>query len=105
MLRIYEVSLQVLRELRGTIDGIEKRDPDLARQARRCGASVVLNIAEGSGSIGRNQRARYATALGSAKELRGCVDVALAGGYVDDLTPSTRDRLERVIATLINLVR
>lgn len=105
MLDIYEVMLRVLRELRDTIRAIERNDPPLADQAKRAQASVVLNIAEGSGSIGRNQRVRYSNALGSAKELRACIDVALACGYVEGVAPSARDKLERVIATLINLVR
>src|SRR5579872_6893790 len=65
MLRIYDDMLDVLRAIRGAIEAIEKRDSDVARQLRRAASSVVLNIAEGSGSFGRVRTARYRTALGS----------------------------------------
>ena len=105
MLRIYGISLLVLRGVRHTIERIGRKDSDLARQARKCASSMTLNTGEGSGVYGKNQRLRYATALGSAKELRACIDVAVALGYVDDVDAVTRDPLEHVIATLINLVR
>jgi hypothetical protein len=66
---------------------IEARDGDLARQMRRAMASVALNIAEGQGSRGGNQRARFATALGSMRETKACIDVAEAS-----VTPASRPR-------------
>ena len=50
-------------------------------------------------------RARFHTALGSAAEVRACLDVAEALGYVDDVDPVLRDNLDRVIATLHRLTR
>jgi four helix bundle protein len=49
----FEHGIRVLRAIRGAIGAIEKRDPNLARQLRRAASSVVLNIAEDSGSFGR----------------------------------------------------
>ena len=46
MLRIYPVVLEVLGELQPVVGVIERRDRDLARQLRRCSASVALNLAE-----------------------------------------------------------
>jgi four helix bundle protein len=40
--------------------------------------SIPLNVAEGSYSQGRNRRARYYTALGSARETLACFEVAEA---------------------------
>jgi len=103
MLRIYEVSLSVIRRLRGVLGAIERHDPDLARQLRRAASSVTLNVAEGSSSQGRNRKARY-NALGSAKELRACLHVAVAAGYLERLDDALVDENERVIATLIRLI-
>ena len=102
MLRIYDVSLSVIRRL--PLGAIERRDGDLARQLRRAAASVTLNLAEGSNSQGGNRRARYFNALGSAKEVRACLDVARAFGYVDAVDAALADEVERIIATLVRLV-
>jgi hypothetical protein len=51
MLRIYEVALRVIAELRPVLVTIERKDRDLARQMRRAASSVVLNTqARGPGS-------------------------------------------------------
>src|SRR4051812_29308221 len=82
MLRIYPVTLEVLRQLRPLVRRIELRDKDLARQLRRCSVSVALNVAEGMHSRGGNRTARYHTALGSAQETLACLEAAEACGYV-----------------------
>ena len=46
MLRIYPVSLQMVRDVRLLADEIARFDRDLARQLRRASMSVVLNVAE-----------------------------------------------------------
>lgn len=104
MLRIYPVVLETLRDARGLIAQIEQRDSDLARQLRRCSASVALNLAEGSYSRGRNRQARYHSALGSARETLACFEVACALGYVSTLEPELVAKLNRVIGTLVRLV-
>jgi four helix bundle protein len=104
MLRVYEVIVVMLRLLRGVIERIEKRDPDLGRQLRRAASSVALNTAEGSDSMGRNRLARYHTALGSMRETVACLDVAVAWGYVDGLDPELVALMNRVTGTLVRLV-
>jgi four helix bundle protein len=104
MLRIYQVALSVIRRLKKLLGLVERRDPDLARQLRRAASSVVLNIAEGSSSQGKNRNARYYNALGSAKEVKACLEVAIAFGYIDSVDDALADELERIIATLINLI-
>jgi four helix bundle protein len=101
MLRIYDVALRVLEEMRPALRAIEARDRDLARQMRRAASSIVLNIAEGSGSTGGTRRERYRNALGSAREVVACVDVARAWQYADVDSSGLRE----VIGTLVNVTR
>ena len=104
MLHIYDVILELVRDLAPTIRNIERRDTDLARQFRRALTSVPLNTAEGSYSRGKNKAARYHTALGSARESLACLEVAEALGYLPEVDEQLRDRFGRVIATLTKLV-
>jgi four helix bundle protein len=104
MLRIYPVVLSVLEKLQPALRRIELKDRDLARQLRRCSASVALNLAEGMYSRGRNREARYHTALGSARETLACVEVAVVCGYLTK-DAELYDRLDRVVGTLVKLTR
>ena len=103
MLRIYATALSVIGRLRPVIALIERRDGDLARQLRRALASVALNISEGSYSRGRNKPALFQVALGSAKESRACLDVAIALGYLEDVEPVVLEELSAVCAVLYRL--
>ena len=104
MLKIYDVSLSVLRKLAPIVTAIERHDSDLARQLRRAASSGTLNLAEGTGSQGRNRNARYFNALGSAREVRACLHIALAWSYIEEVDAGLLDEIERVIATLIRLI-
>jgi four helix bundle protein len=103
MLRIYDDMLDAVRAMRGMVAAIEKRDPDLARQLRRAASSVVLNLAEGSGSFGRVRTVRYRTALGSARETLACLGVAEAFGYVATVPTGVLDTMNRVVGTLVRV--
>jgi four helix bundle protein len=104
MLRIYQVVLEVLKELQPVLRQLERRDRDLARQLRRCSSSVALNLAEGTYSRGGNRVARYHSALGSAREALACVEVATVCGYLPQ-DPRLLDQLDRIVGTLVRLVR
>ncbi len=104
MLRIYDVILGVLRELRPVIAEIETHDKDLARQLKRASTSIALNCSEGSGSHGGTRRERYRNALGSARESGACLDAALALGYVEALDAGLLDKLDHVRAVLVKNV-
>jgi len=68
---------------------------------RRAASSVVLNIGEGSGCSGGIRRERYRAALGSAREVVACIDVARAWRYAD----VRAERLREVIGTLVKVTR
>jgi four helix bundle protein len=104
-LRIYEEIVSMVRDMGGIAKKIAGHDPDLARQLRRAATSVLLNVAEGSDSQGRNQRAKYWIALGSARETRACIDAAMALEYVDGVDEDVVARLHHVTAVLVRLVR
>jgi len=105
MLRIYGVVLEMVADAAGIAESIERRDADLARQMRRAAASVALNTAEGMGNTAGHKRQRYQTALGSAREVMACVDVAKAMRYISAIDAAALDRMQHVVATLIRLVR
>ena len=104
MLHIYPVVLEVLRGLRPVVRRIEIKDRDLARQLRRCSTSVALNLAEGMYSRGGNRSTRYHSALGSAREMLACLEVAEACGYVSAPELALCEQLRRVVGTLVKLV-
>jgi four helix bundle protein len=103
MLRIHDEMLDVIRSMRGALGAIDKRDADLARQLRRAASSVVLNIAEGSGSFGRVRTVRYRTALGSARETLACLQTAEAFGYVEPVSSTMIQGMNRIIGTLVRV--
>ncbi len=104
MLRIYQTALTMAGDAAKVADEIEKKDIDLARQMRRAVQSVVLNIAEGMGNTPGHKRQRYQTALGSAREVMACVEVAQVMRIIGKTDSATLDRIDHVIATLARLV-
>ncbi len=99
----HNVALELIRVAAPAIRRIERADRDLARQLRRATASTVLNLAEGDHSDGGNQRARFFTAAGSAKEVKSALQVAEAFGYFAD--PATLELADRVVALTWQLAR
>ena len=104
-LRIYSVAIETVRALRPLIERIKTRDSNLADQLRRAATSIPLNLHEGAYSQGGSSRARFYSALGSAAEVRACLDVAEALGYIDNVDNDLRDRLDQIVATLHRLSR
>ena len=104
MLRIYDDAVAMCRDAAMVAKAVERFDGDLARQLRRAAASVPLNIAEGSGASGGNRRQRYHSALGSAREVVACFDVASAM-YAGPIDNAARKRLDVIIGTLTNVLR
>ena len=89
----YEVALEIVRELRGVLEVLERHDRDLARQARRAATSIPLNVAEGNRRRGRDRLHLFRVAAGSASEVRAALDVAQAWGYLSEATTGGCRRL------------
>ena len=104
MLRIEEFALETVRRLAPVASVVARRDPDLARQLRRAASSIVLNVAEAQGARDGNGRARFRTALGSTRETRAALRLAVAWGYAPD-DDALLDALDRIAATLHKLGR
>ena len=105
MLRIYPVILRLVQEVARVAPAIAAHDADLARQLRRALASVPLNTGEGMYSQGAIRTSRYHTAAGSAREVLSCLEVAVAFGYLKEVPPEVLALLNRVIGTLVRLVK
>jgi four helix bundle protein len=105
MLRIYEVILEVIRELRPFLRRLEGVDADLANQMKRALPSVALNTAEGQFSRGKLRGLRFSTAAASASETRSCIDVGVALHDMQPPSMETLEKLRHVIGALTILSR
>ena len=105
MLNIYRVAIQLCRDCAPIIKLIQTHDRNLADQLRRAVTSVALNLAESDGQSGGHRTQRRLTALGSAREVAACLDIATALSYVEPVTSDVNGRLDHVIGTLVNLTR
>ncbi|MGD8860404.1 MAG: four helix bundle protein [Myxococcales bacterium] len=103
-LEIYRESLVMVREVYEVAKVVERVDGDLARQMRRSGASVPLNVSEGIYSRKGNRLARWQDAMGSANETRAALHVAEAVGLVAHRA-ELLDRLDKIVATLWKMTR
>ena len=104
MLDIYIVSIQLCRDVRVIGERVGRHDRNLLDQLRRAVSSVPLNLAESDGVRGGNRRQRRLTALGSAREVVACLDVAEALGYAS-IDAGVRNRLDHIIGVLVRLTR
>jgi four helix bundle protein len=78
---IQQKALTAAGGLRQILPVVRKRDRSLFDQIHRAMNSVVLNIAEADGNDAGTARARFASACGSAKEVRAGLQLGVAYGY------------------------
>ena len=102
MLLIQRFAVDTVRELAPAVKMVMAHDADLGRQLRRAASSIVLNIAEASGSREGNSRQRFRTALGSTRETLAALEIAATWGYIER-DEHTLDALDRIAATLHKL--
>jgi four helix bundle protein len=103
-LEIYQETLSIVREVYAVAKLVERVDGDLARQMRRSGASVPLNVGEGMYSRKGNRMARWMDAMGSENETRAALHVAEAVGLAEH-RGELLDRIDKIVATLWKLTR
>jgi four helix bundle protein len=104
MFQVAELSFELIEELRPLVSRIRARDRALADQLMRAASSVALNIEEGRGSDPGNQRARFFTALGSAKETRAALRVAVGWRHIQATdAEAARQMVDRIVAMLWKL--
>jgi four helix bundle protein len=66
----YDVALEVIANLRGTVEVIRTRDAKLAQQIVASASSVAANVSEGNRRVGRDRLHLFRIAAGSADETR-----------------------------------
>ena len=103
MLRIYPVTLELVRKVAPLLIRLRLRSPALADQMERALISVPLNVAEGAHSRGRNRQARYQSAAASAREVLACYETAQAFGWVGEMDAALTAVFNHVIGTLVRL--
>ena len=87
-LMVQKKALQAAEGWRLVMPVVRKRDRLLFEQIHKAMNSVVLNLAEADGNDPGTSKARFASACGSAKEVRGGLQLAVAYGYL----PSSKVR-------------
>ncbi len=100
----YDVSLELIGQLRGVMPAIKRCDRNLADQIGRAATSIALNIAEGSGRTAGDQRRMYEAAYGSAKEVRAAIAIGVAWGWLRE-PAAVLHTLDRLLGLLWGLTR
>jgi len=88
---IQQRALEAAAGLRRVMPMVRKRDRSLFEQIHRAMNSVVLNIAEADGNDPGTAKARFASACGSAKEVRAGLQLGVAYGYFPRATVKSID--------------
>jgi four helix bundle protein len=104
-LEIYPVVLELVRLLAPCLEILKSRSASLGDQFERALTSIPLNVAEGAYSRRKTRGVRYQTALASAREALSCWETAQALGWVGPLDPEIAELFNRVIGTLVRLIR
>ena len=105
MLRIVDVIEELIRQVRPLADAVGRKDPELAKQLRAALSSALLNTGEGSDQRGARRTNHYAIALGSAREALLALRAAQAWGHIRPVPNDVVDTFDRVIGTLVKVVR
>jgi four helix bundle protein len=101
---VHDVAKQLIEALREPLTQIARHDAELAKQLRRAGPSVLLNIGEGARRSGKDRLHHYRIAAGSAGEVRDVLFTARAWRYIEPMSLDGAERLlDRVLAMLWRL--
>jgi len=84
----YDLSLNLVAELRKPLERIRKRNADLAKQLDRAADSVHQNLAEAGGRHGDDRTRLFRYSYGSLREVRGSLELAVIKGWIDEREPA-----------------
>ncbi len=102
---VYDLTLQLLKELKPLIEQVRRHSPSLADQMERAGQSTFLNLAESRSARGKNEAAKLQLALTECREVRVALQLSVAWGYLGGAASAgTDDKLDQVAAILWVLV-
>ena len=79
----YDRSLDLIRTLAPIARKLATYDASLTKQLRDAASSITQNLAEGSERRGKDKKAHYRYAHGSTAEVIGCLESAVAWGYLE----------------------
>ena len=100
----YDVSLEVIQQLRIVMPAIKRADRNLADQIGRAATSVSLNLAEGNCRTGGDRRRMFEIAHGSAAEVRAAIAVGVSWGWIEE-PGALLAVVDRLMAILWRLTR
>ena len=78
------VALELIRALRPVIAKIRRSSRSEADQLQDAANSIARNLGEGSRRLGRDRRHSFSIAAGSAMEVRCCLLISLAAGWIEE---------------------
>ncbi|MEM6956307.1 MAG: four helix bundle protein [Myxococcota bacterium] len=95
-----DTAYSLISSLVPVVVAIGRHNRPLRQQLERAASSIPLNLSEGWGLQGGNKRARYLSALGSAREVASIVEVARRWRYISDTQASEVSRLVEAVASM-----
>ncbi len=104
---VYRIARRAAASIHHLCGSLPRGNAELASQARRASAAVVLNVAEGIGRAGTGAKHRsFSIARGECVEASAALDLMQAMGILTNACamPTLRD-LDRVRAMLNALIR
>jgi four helix bundle protein len=106
-LDVYQASIEVVVLIDKITESFPRGRAYVTDQLQRAGASITLNIAEGSGEFATNEKSRfYRMAKRSATETAAILDVAKRLNIVhEDNYQIGRDLLIRIVMMLTKLAQ